>query len=118
MRELIVATTAVLSLIAAVLATALPAPRALCMRTGGLPAKDGRCVARSAPAAPDLVAELGEPAPAVLARRGGEALVLQPLLQLLRDDLPADGRGKEVERGALFGSDVDGVWHGPDWSTT
>ena len=68
MRELIVATTVVLSLIAAAMVAFLPAPRALCMRSGGLPAQDGRCVARSAPAAPELVAELGQPATPILAR--------------------------------------------------
>lgn len=117
MRELIVATTAVLSLIAAVLAVALPAPRALCLRAGGLPMKDGSCAARSAPAAPELVSQLGQPATPVLARCGGEPLVLQPLLHLLRDDLAADGGGEEVERGALLGGDVDLVCHAHDWST-
>lgn len=117
MRELIAATTAVLALIAAALVIVLPAPRALCLRTGGLPTKDGQCVPRSAPAAPELVAELGQPAAPILARCRGETLFLQPLLHLLRDDLAADGGGEEIERSALVGGDVDLVCHDPDWST-
>jgi hypothetical protein len=130
MRELIVATFAVLAAIAAVLFATLPMPRALCVRTGGLPALDGRCVARSVADLSSLaaarssappsnrVAELGKPAPAVLTRSGGETFLLQPLLQILRDDLPAGGRGEEVERGALVGGDVDRLrFHDHDWST-
>lgn len=83
-----------------------------CLQTRG-----GQYGAGSAPAAPELVAEFGEPAAPVLARRSGEALFLQPLLHLLRDDLSADGGGEEVERGALVGGDVDLVSHSPDWST-
>lgn len=118
MRELIAATTAVLAIVSAVLAAALPAPRALCLRSGGAPSASGSCVARSAPAAAELVAEFGEPAPAILTRRGGKALVLQPLLHVLGDDLPADSGGQEVERGALVGGDVDRLRvHDADWST-